>query len=347
MKGYDQLLFKGNEAHGSLFASILNDLGTQINQHLQSRSYTDVYPDGLPRLANTDVYYVLSEVLSGVTRMLAALPQPNFTYIHLLPPHAPYAPARAYQELFDDGWAPPPKKKHRLAAGVSEDRMNAQRRQYDQFVANIDAELGHLLDGLEAAGLMENSYIVFTSDHGEIFERGAVGHPNALIFEPNIRVPLLVHTPGQRQRADIHALTSNVDLLPTFLHLAGLPPAEWAVGQVLPGLGGANDPQRSIYVVEARNNPAQQPLKKASLGLIRWPYKLVHYLGYRSYSDEFEMYDLQNDPDELHNLYPDHPLAAEMKAELYEQATRADAPYVGKALAPNPAPHDGGGEPEG
>ena len=341
MKGYDQLLFKREEAHGSLLASLLNDLAVQANQRLQSQSVTDLYPAGLPRLANTDVYYMLGEVMAGVTGLLTNLPQPNFTYIHLLPPHAPYAPARAYQALFDDGWSPPPKKKHRLAAGVAQPRLDAQRRTYDQFIANIDDEFGRLLQTIENAGLLENSYIFYTSDHGEIFERGAAGHSMPLLFEPNIRVPLFVHAPGQQQRQDVHALTSNVDLLPTFLYLAGLPPAEWAAGRALPGLGGAeNAPERDVFVVEAKANAAQQPLRKASLALIRWPYKLVHYLGYRYYSDNYELYDLQNDPEELQNLYPDHPMAAELQAELDAAAAEADKPYV--ALTPNPSPGGGG-----
>ena len=327
MKGFDQLLFKREEAHASLVLSILNDIGIQYNAGRQASQLKDLYPVELPRLANTDIYFRLDQVTEGVMGLLDALKSPSFVYLHFMPPHAPYVPARPYLDLFDDGWAPPPKKKHRLAPGLPEERLNGLRREYDQFIANLDAEFGRLLDHLEASGLMDNSYVIFTSDHGEIFERGAHGHSMPLVFEPNIRVPLLVHAPGQRQRQDIHALTSNVDLLPSLLSLAGLPAPDWAEGQALPGMGGQEAPERSIYVVEAKANPAYQPLRKATLALIKGRYKLIHYLGYRDYADKYELYDLESDPQELKNLYSSVPVAKDLQAELESQLTRADAPY--------------------
>jgi len=123
LKSVDQFLFKREEAHGSLFLSILNDLSTQFKTQLYSDRLKAEYPNGLPRIANTDVYFRLDQVMDGVIGMLNRLPQPSLAYIHLMPPHAPYTPAQSYLELFDDGWAPPPKKKHRLAAGISEERL--------------------------------------------------------------------------------------------------------------------------------------------------------------------------------------------------------------------------------
>jgi len=162
--------------------------------------------------------------------------------------HAPYTPSQPYLELFDDGWAPPPKKKHRLAAGISDERLASLRRTYDQFVAIWDNEFGRLLDNLESSGLLENSYMILTSDHGEIFGARRARALDALVFEPNIRVPLMISAPGQRQRQDVFALTSNVDLLPSLLHIAGLPAPDWSEGLALPGLGGVEIPDRSIYL---------------------------------------------------------------------------------------------------
>ncbi len=80
--------------------------------------------------------------------------------------------------------------------------------------------------------------MIFSSDHGEMFERGTHGHSTPLLYEPVIRVPLLISSPGQLERKDIHTLTSNVDILPTLAHISGLPVPDWAEGEVLPGLGG-------------------------------------------------------------------------------------------------------------
>jgi arylsulfatase A-like enzyme len=316
MQSMDQFLFKREEAHGSLFFSILNDFATQLSYKIRSARLKEIYPDGPPRLANTDVYFDLAQVMDGVMGLLDGLPQPGFTYLHFMPPHAPYTPSRQYLGLFADGWTPPAKKKHRLAPGVQEDRLNTLRLAYDQFVANLDAEFGRMLDHLESRGALENSYIIFTSDHGEMFERGATGHSTPLIFEPGIRIPLVIHAPGQQSRRDVRQLTSNVDLLPTLAALAGQPIPGWCQGFSLPGLGGGEDPQRSLFVVEAKANPAFGPLRKATLGLMRGPYKLVHYLGYKYYSNNYEFYDLENDPQELHDLYPDHPVSKDMQLEL-------------------------------
>lgn len=329
LKSVDQFLFKREEAHGSLFLSLLNDLRTQFTTQLHSRRLREKYPYGLPRIANTDVYFQFDQVMDGVIDLLTGLPQPSLAYVHLMPPHAPYTPSRPYLSLFDDGWAPPPKRKHRLAAGISEERSASQRRSYDQFIAELDAEFGRLLDALERRGLLENSYVILTSDHGEIFERGATGHSMPLVFEPNIRVPLIISAPGQRQRQDVHALTSNVDVLPSLLRLAGLPTPPGCEGQALPGLGGEEAPDRSIYVVEAKANPAFGPLRKATVALIRGRYKLIRYLGYRYYRDNYEFYDLEADPEELQNAYPEHPMARELQAELDQKLAEVNRPYSG------------------
>ncbi|MFC2053524.1 sulfatase [Chloroflexota bacterium] len=327
LKSYDQFLFKRAEAHGSLFLSILNDLSIQLPNRIQAQKFNEIHPNGLPRLANTDVYFLFEQIMDGVMGMLDESLVPSFVYLHLLPPHSPYAPTRQFQGMFDDGWTPTPKKRHPLSNRVPDERLNERRQMYDEFIANLDMELGRLLDHMQQIGLLDNSYVIMTSDHGEFFERGVHGHFTRLLFEPVIRVPLLISTPGQSERNDISALTSNVDLLPTLMHIAGLPIPDWSEGQALPGLGGDETPDRSVYVVEAKKNPAYKPLKKATIALLKGQYKLIHYLGYRDYDDEYEFYDLQNDPDELENLYPSHPIARELQVELDQKLQEVNQPF--------------------
>ena len=170
--------------------------------------------------------------------------------------------------------------------------------------------------------------MIVTSDHGELFERGIHGHSTPVLVEPVIRVPLIISSPKQQSRVDIHSLTSNVDILPTLLKIAGLPIPDWCQGQILPGLGDEESPDRSIFVVEAKKNPAYSPLKKASVALLKGHYKMVHYFGYRHYDNHYELYDLKNDPDELNNIYPNHPLSHEYKIELDNKRMEADRPYL-------------------
>ncbi len=145
--------------------------------------------------------------------------------------------------------------------------------------------------------------VILTSDHGEMFQKGVSGHSTPLVFEPGIRVPLIISTPGQQQRKDVYALTSTVDLLPSLLHIAGKAAPTWCEGRPLPHLGGEEDAQRSIFVVEAKKNPAYAPLSKATVAILKWPYKLVLYRGYKNFDGKYELYNLETDPDELKNIY--------------------------------------------
>ncbi len=326
-KSYDQFLFKREEAHGSLFLSILNDLALGLQVRYKTEQLKDLYPGGLPRAASTDVHFSLEKVMDGLFGLLTRLPAPFYAYLHVLPPHGPYKPNREYAGLFDDGWAPPAKKRHPLANGPSEEKINKQRQIYDEFVLNTDADFQMLLDSLDSSGLLDNTYLIITSDHGEMFERGELSHSTPLLFESVIHVPLMVVAPGQQERRDVYDLTNTVDLLPTLLQIAGLPIPEWCAGRPLPGLGWESGPERSTYAVEALKNPAHSPLRKASIAIMRGPYKLVRYMGYRN-KDTFELYDLQNDPEELNDLYATHPIARELQAEMEQDMAKADAPYL-------------------
>jgi hypothetical protein len=109
-----------------------------------------------------------------------------------------------------------------------------------------------------------------------------------------------------------------VDILPTLAQIAGKPVPEWSPGKILPGLGGEEDPERSIYTVEAKLSSAIGILKKATVALQKGNHKLIYYTGYEE-EDSFELYDLGIDIEEMNDLYPDKPsFAGQMKEELLE-----------------------------
>ena len=195
-------------------------------------------------------------------------------------------------------------------------------------MGNVDYEFGRLIDQLETSGLLDTSYVIFTSDHGEIFERGTRGHVTKLLFEQLIHVPLLISTPGQRERIDIHDLTSNVDILPTLAHISNIPKPDWAVGEVLPGLGGLQNTDRNVWSLIGwfMGGGQQGDLERVSLALINGENKLVYYHGYNQYKNKYEFYDLRNDPEELENNYKTSPIAKEMQAELEQNFNEIKSP---------------------
>ena len=179
------------------------------------------------------------------------------------------------------------------------------RRFYDEYIANIDFEFGLLIDYLEVAGILENSYLIVTSDHGEMFERGWIGHGSPLLYESNIHIPLIISEPGQRVRKDIFSLTSTVDILPTLLEISGHPVPknfEGFEGRVLPGIGENTENDCYIYSMNTAGNSAFSPIQKASFAMFRGDYKLIEYYGYKELEKPYELYNLSDDPEELDDL---------------------------------------------
>jgi arylsulfatase A-like enzyme len=170
-------------------------------------------------------------------------------------------------------------------------------------LAYADAEFGRFYDFLLTNGTLENTIVVITSDHGEMFERGIRGHVTPTLYQPVIRVPLLISTPNQENRVDIKDVTNHVDILPTLLNLTGKMSADWIEGNVLPPFKTGEDTSpRESYCVEAKSNAKFAPLRKATISLVKGHHKLIHYIGQDNGLPSFEFFDLKNDPEELQDL---------------------------------------------
>ncbi|MEW5871495.1 MAG: sulfatase-like hydrolase/transferase [Chloroflexota bacterium] len=325
-KAYDQVIFDAKENPASLFSALLVKFKREFGMVDAAREMKDLYPEGLPFLKTSDTYFTIDQVMGSAGDMLKTLPAPFFAYVHFMPPHSPYRPGRDFLGTFDDGWAPEQKKFHPLATKRAPEVLNRARQKYDEFIANLDAELGKLLDNLEKSGVLENSYLILTADHGDMFERGQQGHVNSFLFEALTQVPLIISTPGQRERRDIYTTTSNTDLMPTLLNITGGSVPDNIEGRLLPGLGGEDSTDRSIFSVEASNNSAFKPLKKATIAMWRGPYKMIRYSGYKHYNG-YELYDLQSDPGEVNDLYGSLPISSELQAEMDASINQADEPY--------------------
>jgi arylsulfatase A-like enzyme len=285
------------------------------------------YPRGLP--TNYDYSYENATVLDGIGHLVKnslAKAEPYLAYFHLWSPHDPYNARRDFVGVFEEDLKVSGKPQHELSAtSHPEETLRRKRREYDEFIADLDAEFGRTISDLERAGILQNSYVIVTSDHGELFERGEMGHASVLMYTPVTHVPLLISAPGQQTRLDFHALTSNVDLLPTLLQIAGREIPAWVEGKPLPGFGGGEDPDRSIFPLMAKDNPAFQPIQRATFALLKGGYELLYYTGYPGHPDQNELYHLDEDPDELQNLFTkDITTASHMKDELLEALHAAD-----------------------
>ena len=98
--------------------------------------------------------------------------------------------------------------------------------------------------------------------------------------------------------------------------------------RILPGFGGSTDSSCSIFAVEAKDNPFQRPLTKATVAMLKDQYKLIYYIGYPGYEDVCELYDLSNDPEEIQDISKmQQKVALEMKVALETELRCVNAPY--------------------
>jgi arylsulfatase A-like enzyme len=278
-------------------------------------------------LSQRDGYlFNLEDAIDWIIAVTAEALTPFFGYFHLLPPHEDYKPRADFFDLFaNDGFALTQKPEHFFSARISQADQQANCQRYDEYIAYVDAELGRLTRELEARGILENTYLILTSDHGQLIERGMHGHLEPALYESVIHVPLIIRAPGQTQGMNSHSPTSSLDLVPTLLQLAGGQPDPGTEGRLLPLLGGTDDPDRVVLSMHARRNAKMAPLRTVTFAAVQWPFKLIHYRGYDGLDDYAELFDLEEDPDELNNLAQQNPsMVLRLKEELRIQQTNAE-----------------------
>lgn len=316
-------------ADGSLYFGPLRRLMQWRATKSLDAEYAATYPRGLP--ASPDLFR-MQDVVNGTIDILGSLPQPCLAYLHLYPPHGEYRPKGKFNRSFEDGWHPPQKPAHPLIQNPKEiENQENQRWKYDQYTASWDAELARLFDFLKISGLLDTSYVIITSDHGEMFERGVIGHYTPLIYDALVHVPLIISRPDQTSRIDVRTPTSGVDLLPTVASLAGLAAPTWAEGRLLPAFGGTPDQDRSIYVVDAKTNSAFAKLTRFSMSLTKDEHRLTYYQYPDSDYARFELYHLLDDPHELRDLYSEgSALAMHLRDELLQKLVEANRPFAGE-----------------
>jgi arylsulfatase A-like enzyme len=169
---------------------------------------------------------------------------------------------------------------------------------------------------LDKAGLARNTMVVYTSDQG--FFLGDHGlYDKRFMYEESIRMPFLVRWPaGIKPGTRSDALGLNIDFAPTFLELAGLPASTDMQGRsLLPVVRGrAPADWRTSMYYRYYHDPGDHNTR-AHLGVRTRTHKLIHFWK----KDQWELFDLINDPYELHNLYGEpgqDALTATLKTEL-------------------------------
>lgn len=203
---------------------------------------------------------------------------------------------------------------------------------YWGFCTFIDALIGRVLDALDETGLAERTLVLATADHGEMAGHHRMFDKGPYFYEDVMRVPLVWRWPGQiTAHAEAHGLlVSHVDVVPTALDLAGVPPVAGAPpfqGRSLAAVLGGSAAPRGEPAVFGETTPGDLPNPQAHARMIadgRW--KFVYRPG-----DVDELYDLQTDPEELRNLAREASAArqlARLRAALAAWMRQTDDPLA-------------------
>lgn len=289
-------------------------------------------------------------------RRLAARPEPWHLEVHFVEPHDAYMPLKKYLDRYDPSKIPVPKSFHDTFEGkpglhrreseswgaVTEDDYRQGRAHYYAMCEELDAQIGRLLDGLEAAGQSENTLVTFSCDHGDMVGAHRMWIKGWIPYEECYRIPMLMRWPARiRPGLTTPRLVQLHDLAHTYVDAAGAAPLPYAEGCSLLPL-------------------AENPAPAGWPGHILCAYYGGEYLytqriaiteRYKYVFNGFdfdECYDLERDPQEMRNLVRDRASAAvvdDMRARLYELMNQFGDPFgdVGPGLKDGAPPNRYGG----
>lgn len=256
--------------------------------------------------------------------------RPFFLFLHYWEPHTPYLPPERFRIFYQGDPFDPA---NQTLAGMEAHPLGQLWRQiwfpklgghvtdgdyirslYDGEVRHADEGVGAFLQALERLGLAEDTLVIVTSDHGETFYERGIFFDHHGLYEENIRVPLLLRWPGHLPAGRrVPHLVQHLDLAPTILSAAGIQAPPEMEGQDLGPLArGEADRSRWDRVVCVE-----------STWQCKWALRTLTHKFILAREPDFygtpprELYDLQADPGERHNLVASEPeRAAQMEAEL-------------------------------
>jgi len=206
-------------------------------------AYFEKYPNGstaFPKYEGMDAYQtskIGNQTMDWLRYIKNSNPsQPFFLYWGPHAPHYPATPAPWYAHAFDDADAPfthnyntGHQNKHSMVANNPALDDNAKsfidQHYRDRWASllSVDDFISEMIDFLEDSGMLDNTYIIYTSDHGYHLGQWRIGCSKEQPYETDVRIPFLIRGPGIEADSEFDLVAGNVDVLPTILDLAGIP----------------------------------------------------------------------------------------------------------------------------
>lgn len=275
---------------------------------------------------------------------------PFFLFLHYFDPHTPYLPPQPFRRRFYAGNEFDPTNTSLQTALPPDDRLTYLLvedlgidgvtdiayviAQYDGEIAFLDGEVGRLLDALNRDGLRERTLVIFLSDHGEAFGEGGLYFDHHTIHDAVTRCALVMRLPGViPPGSEIRSLVSSMDIAPSVVEIAGLPPIEpsdVAGRSIWPLLDGAETIRSTAPIGEAT--------RQVSHGIVTPEWRLIEpvtetitgeplpdFRG-RPRAPNLELYHRPTDPGERRNVAAEFPgVVGELRARMQQRLATAAA----------------------
>lgn len=332
------------EHHPEVYRRVVLDTGDSAEAGNVAKTATPA--DVVPVEAHYS-HWVAEESISFLTDPDRPRDQPFYLHANFFDPHHPFGAPPEMRDLYDaESLAGPIGSVEELSTKPStqgeysrssygghapgfQDYTRAElleaRAAYYAMISLVDAEVGRVLDALAETGELDDTIVVYTSDHGEMLGDHAIMLKGPMLYDPVVRVPLIIKWADDvARRSRVSEPVQNVDLTTTLLSAAGLAESVYTQGEDLAALAEGVTPEwRDWALVEYRDSGHGATPPTHTTMLRHRDRKLVVWHGSPATgrSRDGELYDLAADPDELTNLYhrPEHAgLREELKDHLID-----------------------------
>lgn len=238
-------------------------------------------------------------------RFIDGCPTPFFLWIHTFPPHLPYiVDAKFYQRFlktteFTTRADFTPLPSYSNFPPSLQPTLDKVRLRYDEYVAEVDSELGSFLDWLSRSPIGSNVVLIVTADHGESF-RHYFGHKSEDLHYSELHIPLLISLAGQSTASLRSEDEDLADVAPTILQLAGIKVPDWMEGHSLAPLSQTPPGEHASFAAWLlKSSIFTRTPSTGSVAVTEADYKLVWYFPGKGRST---LYNINDDPDETKDL---------------------------------------------
>ncbi len=289
------------------------------------RGFTDYFPVlGMERAASQGLNILGDWMTENSGR-------PFFSWIHLFDAHFPYQAPKPFFGMYAGSAG----EKAELGSvhlhaqteawlkqkGITD--LSLPAAEYGAEITYLDYELGRLFRKMEAMGILDNTLVMITSDHGEYLGERGNYFCHVGLHDETMRIPLIMRLPGRLGAGRVvDGMSMNVDLAPTALEVLGLSADDMEGESLLPLVEGKTEEVHE-YVVDEGAHGAQIAMRTKKWKYIKTLEDVSYSASFQRRKGEVELFDLENDPAEEKNVAREHPETAARFSAMADEWLKA------------------------